>query len=97
MTLDRPIRDAVRDSLDVEVVPEEVVLAVEGDETLRHLAEARRSLRLVSIDVKRDSLARASEDVEREIDRRIDRLLAESGVEGIDREDESREQEERDR
>ena len=46
MTLDQPVREAVRDALDVEIVPDEVVRAVEGDEELRLLADARYRLHL---------------------------------------------------
>jgi len=47
MTLDHRVARAVRDALGVEVVPDEVVRAVEGDEELHLLAQAARNLDLV--------------------------------------------------
>ena len=45
MTLDQPVRRAVQTALDVDVVPQDVVRAVEDDEELKHIAEAEQSLR----------------------------------------------------
>ena len=44
MTLDNPQRDVVKEVIDKETVPHDVVMAVEGDELLAHLSEAMQSL-----------------------------------------------------
>ena len=53
MTLQRPVRQIVRRVIDETVVPDDIVMAVEGDETLTHLAEAWQSLRFA--DYNRDT------------------------------------------
>ena len=47
MTLSQPVRSVVKRTIDEDVVPDDVVLAVEDDEELHHLAEAIYQLELV--------------------------------------------------
>jgi hypothetical protein len=85
VTLDRPVRRAVRDALGVKVVPDEVVRAVEGDEELHLIAEAARKLVLVD-----DPDAETAADVRRQavistdtlLKQRLRQLLEEEGVSG---------------
>jgi len=54
MTLDHPVRGVVRDVLDVDVVPDKVVLAVEGDEELIYLSRAIHNVRLATWGERRE-------------------------------------------
>jgi hypothetical protein len=49
VTLDKPVRGVVWSALDVDVVPDDVVRAVEGDEELLHLSKAVRQLELAGM------------------------------------------------
>jgi hypothetical protein len=44
MTLDRPIKNVAKIAFDVDVVPDDITLALEDDEQLIHLCEALESL-----------------------------------------------------
>lgn len=44
MTLSTPVRDVAKRAFDVDVVPDEIVVVLEGDEQLVHLCDAVRAL-----------------------------------------------------
>jgi hypothetical protein len=80
VTLDREVREVVQSALGVEVVPDDVVLAVEGDEELAHLAEAAQRLDFVercgaSSDITGGVLPAAVSNVERLAYRRVRQLV----------------------
>ena len=49
MTLDTPVRGVVYSALDVDMVPDDVVRAVEGDEELIHLSRSVHELELAGM------------------------------------------------
>ena len=90
MTLDAPVRGVVRSALDVDVVPDDVVRAVEGDEELLLLSRAVRQLELAGecgpeADTEQGSLH--AETVDGAVllaERRVRQLVGPRAAEGID-------------